>query len=390
MARHAVVVGDGVAAAAAVRGLRTANWDVSRMRAPGAYAKDTELWISIWQNGVSALQALGATLPTNSTPFLEATFRDGSGADVARVALEQTAPGTYLVDRRELLAQVEDGNPSFLSECFWTAFEHPHAVVVHDVKGNTVECDLLVGADGIHGPVRQLLHGTTQPRSANQHVVCGSLAPSGPLRRDVDRFIPVGTALSTADERTLFVGLRVRPDHLFFYCAALASFGTWPDKVGGQRELLSARFADFHQPIPEIMGHAEFQPFSRYIEDLPPGSAYARGRLVLVGDAAHAMTPDLGQGCNQSLEDAVVLAQCLGPGDASGRWGDVASSLRTYRSRREPRAGVITEVSHLLAKATLPGTPLGAAARDMLLRIGRPFHASSVRWVLFGGPTMAS
>ena len=104
------------------------------------------------------------------------------------------------------------------------------------------------------------------------------------------------------------------------------------------------------------------------IYDRKPRRSWSRGRVTLLGDAAHAMTPNLGQGAAQALEDAVVLAAEL----ASG--ADVAASLRRYEAARKPRANRIVRLSRragMLAQAhSRIGRTLGSAAvRSMPKRL---------------------
>ncbi|MEN0062750.1 MAG: NAD(P)/FAD-dependent oxidoreductase [Myxococcota bacterium] len=390
MARHAVVVGEGVAACATVLTLERTGFDVTRMRSVPESDRSTilgppdDLWIALWKNGVSCLRALGITdFPDSNTPkFERAQFREHRGADVATVSLD---PGAFFVQRRVLRQRIEKELRAHPPESeLWTACDQPNSVHIHDMSGGVKSCDLLIGADGIRGRTRQMLHGNAGIRSANQQVVCGFTSLNEPsLRAAVDRFIPGGLALSTADDASLFVGLRVADDRLYWYCAGLASLGTW-DSVPELTAVLARRFRSFHEPIPTILEHGTPSPQGLFVEDLRPGTRFTRGRIALVGDAAHAMTPDLGQGCNQSLEDAVSLGKAL------GRKTSVLSALRDFAHEREPRAGLITEVSYLLSQATLPGSSLGAVARDGLMWLGRPFHVASMRWILDGGPAQAA
>lgn len=80
--------------------------------------------------------------------------------------------------------------------------------------------------------------------------------------------------------------------------------------------------------------------------DLAPISQWHRGRAVLLGDAAHATTPNLGQGAGQAIEDALVLSQCL-----SGT-ADYSQAFKTYQQRRLKRTHKIVQMSMQLARIT--------------------------------------
>ncbi|MFD9564208.1 FAD-dependent monooxygenase [Streptomyces sp. NPDC059994] len=96
-----------------------------------------------------------------------------------------------------------------------------------------------------------------------------------------------------------------------------------------------------HDPIPQLLAAADENAVMRHgIHALPPLASFVTGRAALLGDAAHAMTPNLGQGANQALEDAVTLAALL---DA---YPDVESALSAYDRHRRPRTQLIARRSH--------------------------------------------
>ena len=108
-------------------------------------------------------------------------------------------------------------------------------------------------------------------------------------------------------------GYSTLPDgRVYCYATANAAEGAVDGGTGGQGGLeeLRERFGSWHDPIPALLEAADPDAVLRLdIYELPPLRSYAKGNVVLVGDAAHAMTPDLGQGGCQALEDAVVLGR---------------------------------------------------------------------------------
>jgi 2-polyprenyl-6-methoxyphenol hydroxylase-like FAD-dependent oxidoreductase len=98
--------------------------------------------------------------------------------------------------------------------------------------------------------------------------------------------------------------------------------------------------------------------------DRPTSKQWGVGRVTLIGDAAHAMTNALGQGANQAIEDAVVLARCLADGASP------AQGLRDYEAERIPRTSKFASMSWSLARASRLNNPLACAMRNTGLRMG--------------------
>jgi 2-polyprenyl-6-methoxyphenol hydroxylase-like FAD-dependent oxidoreductase len=98
------------------------------------------------------------------------------------------------------------------------------------------------------------------------------------------------------------------------------------------------------------------------IVDLPPLPHFAQGPVLLLGDAAHATTPNLGQGAGQAIEDAVVLGQCFGPAARP------ELAFRQFEQRRGSRTRRIVRASRWVGAVAQWQHPLLAAARDAALR----------------------
>jgi 2-polyprenyl-6-methoxyphenol hydroxylase-like FAD-dependent oxidoreductase len=98
-------------------------------------------------------------------------------------------------------------------------------------------------------------------------------------------------------------------------------------------------FADFTPPVPALI--AEMSPADVWfspIEEVAP--TFTKGRVVLVGDAAHASSPNMAEGASLAIEDALVLAESLATG------GDLGAALDAYRRRREPRVAHVQATTH--------------------------------------------
>lgn len=136
----------------------------------------------------------------------------------------------------------------------------------------------------------------------------------------------------------------------WFACLNAKAPGS-PIRTYTARDLMKI-FEGYHEPIPQILAQtSDHHMLQHDIYDLPPISRFAFGRVVLLGDAAHAMTPNMGQGAGQSVEDAVILASHLKQSPV------IEEALLRYERERIGRTGQITRMSDRIGKvAQLQGT----------------------------------
>jgi len=127
---------------------------------------------------------------------------------------------------------------------------------------------------------------------------------------------------------------------------------------------LLSRFRTWHAPICDLIdATSEEDILLTEISEQPPIRTWSRGGVILLGDAAHLMTPNLGQGAAMAMEDAWVLAECLRNGD------DFPGSLRRFKRLRKPRDSWIVWKSRQIGKIIQLQRPEWVSLRDGLLRI---------------------
>jgi 2-polyprenyl-6-methoxyphenol hydroxylase-like FAD-dependent oxidoreductase len=142
------------------------------------------------------------------------------------------------------------------------------------------------------------------------------------------------------------------------YCYATANA---PEGAsGGGLAGLGHRFGGWHDPIPALLDAVDPGKLLHHdLYELPPLSTYFSGQVVLAGDAAHAMTPNLGQGACQALEDAVVLGEVM----ASG------AGLAGYDRQRRPRTQMITRRSRRIGAVAQWASPAAVTLRNATLHL---------------------
>ena len=214
--------------------------------------------------------------------------------------------------------------------------------------GRSGEFDVVLGADGIHSWVRGAVHGGPGPRFA------GFVSW---------RFVVEG--MNEISAWTVWLGrgrtfLAVPLADGRVYCYADASVDEPLDPTAGEAIALSALFDRFPGSVRDLVaaavdaGHA---PYFTPIEEVPD-QPWVREGVVLVGDAAHGMSPNMAQGAGLAVEDAVVLAETLA-GDLP--WED-------FETRRRARVGFVRAQTHRRDRAR--GLP--PLLRNVVLRIAGP------------------
>ena len=242
----------------------------------------------------------------------------------------------YRGDLIRVLAEELDQSKSeiVLGEQVESFHESADKVIVKTDKGNEFECDGLIGADGIRSAIRRQLWG--EPKARYSGYTCWRGMVEDPaLVEQVDIMTEAwGTGsrfgFMRCNEKQVYwfatENRKSRTDHIKDQ-SWKSIFETWVDPIS---KLVEAT------PEDEIV-HGD-------IIDLKPIFPWGQGRVTLLGDAAHAMTPNFGQGGAQAIEDAVVLGLALKAGDP------LENSFRAYESARNPRTTSLVKGSWQFGK----------------------------------------
>jgi 2-polyprenyl-6-methoxyphenol hydroxylase-like FAD-dependent oxidoreductase len=245
----------------------------------------------------------------------------------------------------------------------------PGGVRVHLADGGAIDADLLVAADGLHSAVRRQMRGAETLRYSGQTS----------WRALVD-----GIDLAEPDRLTETWGAGRRFGIVPIGARRVYWFAVRDSPAGGRDGddacvALRALFAGWHAPIEDMIAATPADQIVRTdIFDRPPIDRWVEGRVALLGDAAHPMTPDAGMGGCQAIEDAVVLA------DALAREATVDGALIRYQARRVARANGfvvrshrIGQIAHLrtaplrwLRNTALRAVPVRLAARALARDLG--------------------
>ncbi|MBV2362802.1 FAD-dependent monooxygenase [Streptomonospora nanhaiensis] len=355
---HAVVVGGGIAGLAAALALHRVGWAVTVCeRAPVLEFADHA--VALAPNALRALDTLdvGEDVRKRSAHQGIAALRRQDGRWLLRTTPEQArrrhGDPVCVLRRAELCGVLLERLPAAAVRTGTTATAvepgdtRRPARVVTDAADHTA--DLVVLADGARSRLRAELFlehpGAVYAGFAWLSAVVPSPGPGLPFAETWGQGGIAGVLPLTGDE-------------VYCYATANAPAG---ERAEDERGALLARLADWHAPLPALAAAARPEAVRRtdvwHVDT--PLPAYHKGRVALVGDTAHAMTPNLGQGAAQALEDAVVLAHHI-----SGSMAYVPTALQSYTDARLPRTSALVQRSAQLAEAVQSDSPLAARVRD--------------------------
>jgi len=227
--------------------------------------------------------------------------------------------------------------------------QHDSNVEVRFSNGTSGAYDLVVGADGIRSTVRALAIASSLPNYAGQ-VVWRSIIPTRP-RGMAEMMVLMG-------EKSFFGVVPMGEGHTYGF--GVVDGERFEDPLAGRLDRFRHRFAEFGAPVPAYLAALESDHDLHFgpIEWVELDQWY-RGRVVLIGDAAHAGPPNMGEGGCMAMEDALVLAEVLRTENS------IEAALEAYVLRRRPRAGWVQKQSRAAAQAwAVPAAVRNAALRE--------------------------
>ncbi len=360
------VVGAGIGGLSAAIALRAEGIDAvvyeqaSELKALGA-------GVSIATNGSRILTrlGLGEQLRAVAGRFSQYAFRTWQGDPIAgepsRLSFGDPAH-TLFLHRGEFQQVLSDALPTDalrLGHKVVAVTEHDNGVTVEFADGSIVEADLVIGADGIHSRLQGLVGTPAQPVSEGVMAYRG-LIPTERVEHIVDMSL---CAMWLGPQRS-FLAYPVSAGSLLnvvaFAPSNLDVIESWT--APGDVDELAASYAGWDQRVLDIIATMD-TTFRWGIYDREPLDRWATDRVALLGDSAHAVTPHLGQGANQAIEDAATLAVVLRDCAAA----DVPARLRVYEDLRRDRTRLVRD-SAREAGRTYRSTDLSAL--DQAERIG--------------------
>lgn len=362
--KHAVVVGGGIAGLATSVGLLREGWRVSTLER-SAQLRDGGGAILLWPNALFALRRLGLEdeVMAIGTPVETMDFETAAGKRLWSLpcgALGRKLDSSVIMVERGALIRVlaaAAGDVQFDARVGHVEEGGHPAVVMTD--GAHVHGDVVLAADGIHSAAAEAWSSNGyEPRRI------GQVAWIATIDAEHER-LGSNRTIALAGRGARFAASPLRGHRVYWYATVtdgvLATDGRSDDE--DRVKTLRRLFNGWASPIEDLLDQSDSSEVHRIeILDRPTGLRWRKHGVAFLGDAAHPMCPDLGQGACQALEDAACMVRWLSFAP------DVQNALAGWERERRPRAERFVRVSRLAALGSMVEHPVEAELRDLVSR----------------------
>lgn len=357
---RALVVGGGIAGLTAAVALHRRGVPVELVEQAPAFGA-VGAGITVQANAHAVLDALGIPLPADAVvPIGQVQVLDSRGRALMSADSQQLGPGPASVtihraDLHAALLAAAEGIPLTPGKAVASVLDRGDAVEVAFADGTRGTWELVIGADGLNSAVRRALRGEAGAALDYAGQTCWRFAIEAP-----DLVPTVAIELWAGARRVGLVPLA--KGFVYGYLVERAPAGT-PGPGSADVSVLRAKFGGLHPALDAILGRLD--GVAIHHGDLYQHHAidFGAGRVVLIGDAAHAMTPNVGQGAGTGIEDAGELALLV-----AAHAGDPTAIAPALDARRRARVRSVTRTAWTLGRAAHWTNPIACWIRDLLLR----------------------
>jgi 2-polyprenyl-6-methoxyphenol hydroxylase-like FAD-dependent oxidoreductase len=357
-----LVVGGGIGGLSAAAALRAAGFHAEVFEQADAL-REVGAGVGLWSNAMESLDQLGVgeEIRRASRPLRTAAGANAEGRTLSWIALDELGPdfasaACFVVLRPALLAALAGRLPREVVHTSRRALDveaEGERVRVRFEDGRVEEGDLVVGADGLHSAVRRHVLGHDEIRYSGQTCFRGVAkvrAHEPGVIREVQGRGKRGSVCPVDDET------------VYWWTAHNAPRGSVVPQASRKGELLG-RYEGWPFGLPEAIAATPDEAIVHNdLVDRAPTKVYARGRVVLTGDAAHPTTPNLGQGANMAVDDAIALARALRDG------ATVEAALERYQLERLPRTRLVVQRSWSFGRMCTWESWFAVGMREMMVR----------------------
>ncbi len=232
---------------------------------------------------------------------------------------------------QQILASALPPEVIHLNHCCIGFEQNENTVITHFENGKNTQADLLIGADGVNSTVREILIGDGQPRYLG--TMCWRTVINYNKNNNL---LPPNEVIFMRGEKSILLLLNLGDGNMYWSARKVLSDSSLSSTAAEVKSRVLKEFADWIEPVRKLIEATDAERIlERPICDKPPLKQWSYGRVTLLGDAAHPMSPSAGQGANTTFEDTYELAECL------CNFPDLQTALSAYDNRRIHRTAII-------------------------------------------------
>jgi 2-polyprenyl-6-methoxyphenol hydroxylase-like FAD-dependent oxidoreductase len=359
MSKKLIIAGGGIGGIAAALALHRAGIDVTVFERAPAFT-EVGAGMSLWPNATRVLQSLGVleAVMARGEPVTHFNLKRPDGKMISSIAMSGFPTPALCIHRADLHRALRDSLPAgcLKANQLLQAFAQEHdGITVKFADGLEARADGLIGADGINSVVRSQIHGAFEPIYRG-YCIWRGIAPEFPGAVH-------GHISETWGSGHRFGIMPMGQGRVCWY-ATRNGPPSQLDAPEGRKSELQALFQDWHDPIPALVEATHPGDIIKNdARDRKPLRQWGDRRVTLLGDAAHPITPNVGQGACMAIEDAACLAKCL---LASA---DVVSAFRAYEAMRGPRTAHIARQARRIGAIGQWENPWIVKGRNLITRL---------------------
>lgn len=347
-----IIIGGGIAGLSTAIALQQIGIEIE-IYEQAAAPRVAGAGLTLWPNAVHALRELHIEPDDHALPF-HAGLHQSNGKPLSKVdaAMIHTRYGTatYAIHREDFMhALMQSAGDVIHYDKRLQHYEQTDTQICATfTDGTTTEADLLIGADGIHSVVRGQMHPLAKP------VYRGYAAWRG-VTSFTHQYNLWG---ETWGRGARFGMIPLTNGRVYWFAVSNRAEKSPPPQ---HKQALNDLFGNWHVPIPELI-NATPDEMILYndIADIEPLPTWSDGRALLLGDAAHAMTPNMGQGACQAIEDAVFVARALQTHPS------LSDAIQSFEAIRGPQTRKVVLRSRAIGRIGQLSNPVLTGLRDTM------------------------
>lgn len=359
MSNKLIIAGGGIGGIAAALALHRAGLEVTVYERAPAFT-EVGAGLSLWPNATRVLQSLGvlAAVTARGEPVTQFNLQRPDGTMISAIPMTGFATPALCMHRADLHEALRAPLPSRCLETNQTlqAFDqNAGGVTARFAGGLDLQAGGLIGADGIKSVIRSQIHGNSDS-TYRGYCIWRGIAPEipGAIRGHISETWGSGRRfgiLPIGQGRVCWYATRNGPP-------------AQPDAPAGRKAEVQSLFKDWHHPIAALIAATNPADIIKNDAcDRKPLRQWGEGRVTLLGDAAHPITPNVGQGACMAIEDAACLAKCL-----LGSSG-VAVAFRAYEAMRRSRTAYVARQSRRIGAIGQWENPWIVKGRNLVMRL---------------------